>query len=873
MNKRWQLILVMVGLIGLISLIGLGQGVAPKGIIPTPPESQALQVKIWVDKGAYAVGEPITIHYSVNKQAYVYIWDIEPDGTAHPLFPNTQNSNNLASPGKHVVPGNWKIAPPLGREYLQILATTTPIDLFAFMTSDPDAFRKQVQAHVLGIVPETDRTWDFTSFEIVSGTPPAYGTLVVNSTPSLAQVYVDGVYVGYTPRTVHVAQGYHQVLVRKTGYNDWTSGLFVIAGYTRTINVTLTPSAPTNQPPVAAFSYLPTNPTVGQQILFQGASSYDSDGTVISYYWNFGDGQTSGPSGASSVYHQYSAAGTYTVTLTVTDNGGLTNSVSHTVQVGVPNQPPVAAFSFSPTNPLAGQQVRFDGSASFDPNGTITAYNWNFGDGATSGAGAVVYHQYSTAGTYTVTLTVTDNGGLTSSVTHTVQVGTPNQPPVAAFSFSPANPTVGAWIRFDGSASSDPNGTITAYNWNFGDGGTSSAGAVVYHQYSTAGTYTVTLTVTDNGGLTNSVSHTVVVGTPNQPPVAAFSFSPANPTVGAWIRFDGSASSDPNGTITAYNWDFGDGTTSSAGAVVYHQYSAAGTYTVVLTVTDNGGLTNSVTHTVQVGTPNQPPVAAFNYTPAAPVVGQEIVLNAAPSYAPNGTITAYRWDLDNNGVDDATGQIVSVRYYNPGVHMVRLTVVDNHGVSASVTEGINVSAAGGAPSAGPAMDGTAGIFVWGTDTWHITVNAGTGWTTSHAYRLELRTDGTFTNVNRTATSGVAPLGVIPAPSNSGKTLVFDGSIRQGSIDYTFKVSGAKSIYMNLQLDVNGDGTLDSSPGIIHLRNLMVNPPVTPFVVGLPQGSSGPLVPSINFRIGRAIQYTPIVRFIFWLTDIATLEGS
>ena len=285
-----------------------------------------------------------------------------------------------------------------------------------------------------------------------------------------------------------------------------------------------------------------------------------------------------------------------------------------------------------------------------------------------------------------------------------------------------------------------------------------------------------------------------------------------------------------------------------------------------------------MSHTVVVGTPNQPPVAAFNYTPAAPVVGQEIVLNAAPSYAPNGTITAYRWDLDNNGVDDATGQIVSVRYYNPGVHMVRLTVVDNHGLSASVTEGINVSAAGGSSTAGPAMDGTAGIFVWGTDTWHITVNAGSGWTTSHAYRLELRTDGTFTNVNRTATSGVAPLGVIPAPSDSGKTLVFDGSIRQGSIDYTFKVSGAKSIYMNLQLDVNGDGTLDSSPGIIHLRNLMVNPPVTPFVVGLPQGSSGPLVPSMDFRIGLPIKYEvggPIsMILVMWSKlSIKNLEGQ
>ena len=787
MNKRSLTVLVLLGLISLFGLVAFGDSnapVAPKGIIPTPPESDALQVQIWVDKGAYAVGEPITIHYRVNKQAYVYIWDIEPDGTAHPLFPNTRpgGDQNYVGPGEHVVPGDWKVAPPLGTEYLQILATTTPIDLFSFMTSDPDQFRQQVQAHVLGIVPVEERSWNFTSFEIVSGTPPAYGTLVINSTPSFALVYLDGVYVGYTPRTVHVRQGYHQLLVRKAGYNDWAKGVFVIAGFTRTINVNLTPSAPANQPPTAAFTFSPANPMVGQQVLFNGSSSSDADGSVVSYRWDFGDGTTSGPSGASSVYHAFAAAGTYTVTLTVTDDGGLTDSTSQTVQVGAPNQPPVAAFSFSPAHPMAGDWVQFDGSASFDPDGTITAYSWNFGDGSTA-SGVSRYHQFTAPGTYTVTLTVTDDGGLTNSTTQTVQVTAPNQAPTAAFNYSPTNPGVGAWVRFDASSSADPDGSITAYSWNFGDGNTSTTGPVVYHQFTAPGTYTVTLTVTDDGGLTNSVSHTV-----------------------------------------------------------------------------------------QVGPTNQPPVAAFNYSPPAPNVGEAITLNAAASYDPDGSITAYRWDLDGDGVDDTTGQIISVRYYNPGVHQVRLTVIDNQGLSASTTQGIMVGAGGGVPGPGPAMDGTPGIFVWGSDTWHVTVNAGTGWTSPHAYRLELRTDGSFTNVNRSESGGVAPMGVIPSPSDSGKTLVFDGSLQQGRVDYTFKVSGSKSIYMSLKLDVDGNGTLDESPGFIHLRDLMVNPPTAPFVVGLPQGSSGPLVPSMNFRIGRALQYTSTVRFVIYITDIETLEG-
>ncbi len=875
MNRHWKLTgLIFLGLIGLFGLITLAQGVAPKGIIPTPPESQELQVQIWVDKGAYTVGEPITIHYSVNKQAYVYIWDIEPDGTAHPLFPNTRpgGDKNYVGPGKHVVPGDWKVAPPLGTEYLQILATTTPIDLFSFMTSDPEEFQQQVQAHVLGIVPAEERSWNFTSFKIVSGTPPAYGTLVVKSTPSFAQVYLDGVYVGYTPRTVHVAQGYHQLTVHKAGYNDWSRGVFVIAGFTRTITVNLTPSAPANQPPTAAFSFSPAHPTVGQQILFDGGASSDADGSIVSYQWNFGDGQTSGPSGSSAVYHSFAAAGTYTVTLTVVDNDGASDSVTHTVQVGTPNQPPIAAFSYSPANPMVGQWVQFDGSASFDPDGTITAYTWNFGDGSTA-SGVSRYHKFTAPGTYTVTLTVTDNGGLTNTTTQTVQVGVPNQAPTAAFSYSPAHPGVGQWVKFDGSASFDPDGSITTYSWNFGDGSTGT-GASVYHQFTAPGNYTVTLTVTDNNGLTNSTSQTVQITAPNQAPAAAFSFSPTNPGVGQWVRFDASGSSDPDGSITAYSWNFGDGSTSTTGPIVYHQYATAGSYTVVLTVTDNAGLTGSVAHTVHVGPANQPPVAVFTYTPAAPNVGEAITLNASGSYDPDGSITAYRWDLDGDGTDDTTGQIVSVRYYNAGVHVVKLTVVDNQGLSSSVTQGIVVGSGGGTPSAGPAMDGTAGIYVWGnSDTWHVTVNAGTGWTSPHAYRLELRTDGSFTNVSRSASGGVAPMGVIPSPSDSGKTLIFDGSLRQGSVDYTFKVSGSNSIYMDLRFVVNGDGSLDESTGFIHLRNLMVNPPTTPFVVGLPSGSTGPLVPSMNFRIGRALQYTPVVRFIIWLTDINTLEGS
>jgi len=170
------------------------------------------------------------------------------------------------------------------------------------------------------------------------------------------------------------------------------------------------------------------------------------------------------------------------------------------------------------------------------------------------------------------------------------------------------------------------------------------------------------------------------------------------------------------------------------------------------------------------------------------------------------------------------------------------------------------------------MGGIPGIFVWGTNTWHVTVNAGSTWATSHGYRLELRTDGMFQNVNQATVGGVVPLGIVPTPTVGGKSLLFEGSLQSGSADYSFTVSNAKSIWMSLKLDIDGDGNLEESTSFVYLRNSLVHPPTAPFVVGLPRGSGGPLVPSMNFRIGRAMQYTPSMHIIMWLTDIATLEG-
>ena len=866
----WRFVTALLLIVSLAALSGWAQGVAPKGIIPTPPENPDLEVRVWVDKGAYAVGEPIVISYSVNQAAYIYIWDIQPDGTAVQLFPNSNpgGANNYVQAGEHTVPGNWTIAPPYGTEYIQILATTVPVDPFVFMTEDPAAFQAAIEVQILGVLPEAQRSWDFTSFEIVSGSVPSYGIISINSDPAFASISIDGTYVGYTPRTIFVEQGFHQIALSRPGYETWRASVFVIGGRTRTINAELEPLAPSNLAPVAVFDFSPSAPAINGWVQFDATASTDPDGSIASYAWTFGDGSTGT---GDVVWHRFASAGTFTVALTITDDDGATDTTTRVIQVGPTNLPPVADFSFSPTNPEVNAWVQFNAAASSDPDGSIATYAWNFGDG-TTGTGATVWHRYAAAGAYTVALTVTDDDGATDTRTYVIQVGPTNTAPVASFTFSPAAPAVGGWVQFDGTGSTDPDGTIASYAWNFGDGGT-DAGGTVWHRYSAAGTFTVTLTVTDNDGATHTTSRVVQVGEINVAPSAAFTITPSAPADNEWVRFDGSASSDSDGSIVSYEWNYGDGTAVATGMIVYHQYASPGTYTVTLTVVDDDGISDTSVQALAVGQTQQPPVAAFTFAPIAPLVGQAVTLNGQSSADPDGSIVSYTWDLNGDGIDDATGPVVQVTYQNSGVVVVRLRVVDNDGLSATTTQPIVISGSGTTPAM-PPMGTTAGIFVWGTDTWHVTVNAGAGWSQARAYRLELRTDGTFQDVN-SGDSGVAPLGIIPTPSgptDGGKTLIFEGNLQSGNVDYTFTVPDSESVWMKLEYDIDGDGDLDESTSFVHLRYAMVHPPTSPFVVGLPEGSTAELVPSLNFRIGSAITYTSVVRFVIWSTTIQALEG-
>jgi PKD repeat protein len=199
-------------------------------------------------------------------------------------------------------------------------------------------------------------------------------------------------------------------------------------------------------------------------------------------------------------------------------------------------------------------------------------YRWNFGDG-TEGSGPMVSHSYSQAGSYEVRLTVTDKDGAQGTDMATVQVHAVNHRPAAVIS-GPTSGLVGETLSFSGINSADRDGRIVRYVWDFGDG-TADNGVEVIHVYNAAGNYQVTLTVTDNGDLSDSATQTVQISelAPNLPPTAVIS-GPASGLVGEMLSFSGINSADRDGRIVRYTWDFGDGATGGGVDVLERQCDA-----------------------------------------------------------------------------------------------------------------------------------------------------------------------------------------------------------------------------------------------------------------------------------------------------------
>jgi len=268
-----------------------------------------------------------------------------------------------------------------------------------------------------------------------------------------------------------------------------------------------------NKAPKAVISATPNEGNAPLAVNFDAKFSHDDDGTIAEYRWDFGDPAAVGTASGSSSDHTYTHPGTYLAKLTIIDDEGSIGTQQ--IAVVVSNSVPVAVASVNNENPLPGNRVIFNGTASFDQQGTISSYAWDFGDG-TTGSGATAEHTYIEGGYYVVTLIVTDSAGATASVHLGMNVmpgeskcGDDDQPTCGGTTIKPlaiitglpscAGGTCGVPLTLDATASRPGVGDIVTYHWDFGDG-TTASGAIVTKTYTQPWTYTVTLTVTDSGG-------------------------------------------------------------------------------------------------------------------------------------------------------------------------------------------------------------------------------------------------------------------------------------------------------------------------------------------------------------------------------------
>ncbi len=305
-----------------------------------------------------------------------------------------------------------------------------------------------------------------------------------------------------------------------------------------------------------------------------------------------------------------------------------------------------------------------------------------------------------------VSIVVTASGSnFQTSVSQTVDIRLvptgvilpPAQTPNPSFTYSPQPVLPNLPINFDASATCGSSGCeaagISSFQWNFGDGSTGT-GQRTTKTFRNSGSFNVTLTATSDRGVSASTTQFVTVGTGAEP-TADFVFSPGSPQVLQEVSFNASVSSPaPGRTIRRYEWDFGDGVTKT-GSTTTHDFSTAGDYNVVLTVTDDLGLKGTKSATVIVSAGGSggggTPTATYVFSPTQPQVGQVVQFNADASRAGSGhTLVSYGWNFGDGAV--ATGSTATHAFSTDGTYNVVLTVTDEAAQRGTTSQGVTVTA-------------------------------------------------------------------------------------------------------------------------------------------------------------------------------------
>jgi len=383
------------------------------------------------------------------------------------------------------------------------------------------------------------------------------------------------------------------------------------------------PDVVADDPPVAVAQASPTSAFIGDTITFDATGSTDDFG-ITAYLWDFGDGANDSNSVTT---HTYASRGTFIATLTVWDTANQNDT--DTVPISIENRQPIADAG-PDQGVFKNDLVTLNGTGSRDPDGDPLTYAWNQNTGppvTLVGANtATPTFAPNASGTYAFVLTIEDGWGGSSN--DIVNVTVANRAPIANGGLDQTVPKK-TRVTLDGTGSSDPDGDALTYAWT-----QTSEPAVVLLGASTptpaftpmtSGVYTFRLTVDDGDGGTSEDTATVTVW--GLPPIARLVATPQVANVDEPIAFDGSGSSDPDGVIVNFAFEFGDGgVANGTEAVRNHSYAAPGLYTATLTVTDDDGNVSSAIATVEIVAP--PVSVTVNYKPVVAALFAIILLMA-----------------------------------------------------------------------------------------------------------------------------------------------------------------------------------------------------------------------------------------------------
>jgi len=514
--------------------------------------------------------------------------------------------------------------------------------------------------------------------------------------------------------------------------------------------------------PDANFTAAPTAGKAPLTVTFNDTSS----GSPTSWLWDFGDGMTSAE---QDPVYQYATAGTYTVSLTATnDDGSDTETRPDYITVTSPVLP-VADFNANTTSGIVPLAVAFNDTSSGSP----TSWSWTFGDGGVSSDQNAVY-VYTTTGQFTVSLQVINEDGSNTTTKEQFITGSTLNLPVAEFIANTTSGNAPLAVGF----SDQSTGSPVSWQWSFGDGATSSEQNPEY-TYTNAGTYTVSLEVTNpDGSNTATKTDYITVTSDIQAPVAGFKGKPTCGKAPLTVKFNDTSTGSP----TSWYWEFGDGSSATEQNPV-HIYTTAGKYTVSLMATNAGGSNTSTRiNYITVSGSVKPPVANFYGKPTS----GKAPLSVKFTDASTGSPTTWYWDFGDG--TNATERSPRHSYTTPGKYTVSLTVT-NAGGSDTKTRTEYITVKGTPPPTanfyGKPTYGRAPLSVKFTDastgsptSWYWEFGDGSDDTTQHPvhsytaagkYTVSLTAYNAAGNTTKTRTEYITVKSTTPTPTHTCTT--------------------------------------------------------------------------------------------------------